>query len=1068
MRKDGTVALGYIPGQGNSSLPICRPDLNPNLVWVYVDARQDYLEGRVYLLGAKVVACANGVPVGERTFVRMTAGPPDSSAKERQLFVDWTRELLKAVVGLASSGAPLGEKKSAPIHVVFFDRYDQRVLLEGLARSFPAVLKQTPPLYDFLTQLAAFDSPIATFLSEELRATKNLPMTCPSLQSVSTWLKFKWHEPHDFRTAFKRGLFDHVGKLDIDGQSEWVTRRARFSSSIPLEYAYVAWGRVPAPRPGRGDEFKAYRGATIDLLQAFQVRRLEAIEHVACDIQGNKNTQKTPFVLPDLAGFTDSAISLAQALHEFVTIERLVELADWKTIRHAPPEQRVLMGQCFIVRYLESDQTPEIAEKNRDNARRESIRETYLAAHEAANPGAKFQPTKEQRAEFKWSAEGMVVRLRIDCSGVDCDLTEALLLSTFKDDERLVLKPRWEVDSRLPLADQKEFTPTPKQMLYAPRAKLVRLEATTKDEAGRVTEAFAEVELLESRGGKATTPYVFFAFARPLEEGEQYTIDGCPNNWYGYFCHTIVEGVRAGRPNVLYDRLLAPASAGSPGSVGQHQFLAGLDAFHAAGHLHGFEPGKRAFIGEHATTSILLVQGPPGTGKSYSTAFAVFARMQDALHAGRPFRAFLTCKTHSATDVLLRNVLEVRAKLSDLRTADPILFRLYFDARLLDAPLFRVAPKEPPPAGVVALFSDEEPDDDALPPPDFDEHEWAIVAATPGGTRKLLKAWWPRDLFGHELCDLLVLDEASQMNLPEALMAALPLAAKAPVIVVGDHRQMPPIVKHDWAGEARRTFQQYQVYESLFDLLREQGQPMIRFEESFRLHASMAEFLRREIYRHDGIAYHSKRRDLLAAREVDDPFTRAVLDPEYPLVVVTHAEASSQLRNPFEQILLDPVLRFLASQAGHGLDPTDGLGVVVPHRAQRAALQQAFPELNIIDPRTGLPSRSAIDTVERFQGGERTVVIVSATESDPAYILASAGFLLDPRRLTVAVSRAKRKLVLVAAKSVFALFSPDAETFENAQLWKNLLRRTCTTRLWDGERAGQAVTVWGGRAEQGN
>ena len=36
------------------------------------------------------------------------------------------------------------------------------------------------------------------------------------------------------------------------------------------------------------------------------------------------------------------------------------------------------------------------------------------------------------------------------------------------------------------------------------------------------------------------------------------------------------------------------------------------------------------------------------------------------------------------------------------------------------------------------------------------------------------------------------------MNLPEAVMAALPLKPDAPLVVVGDHRQMPPIVKHDW------------------------------------------------------------------------------------------------------------------------------------------------------------------------------------------------------------------------------------------------------------------------------
>ena len=104
-------------------------------------------------------------------------------------------------------------------------------------------------------------------------------------------------------------------------------------------------------------------------------------------------------------------------------------------------------------------------------------------------------------------------------------------------------------------------------------------------------------------------------------------------------------------------------------------------------------------------------------------------------------------------------------------------------------------------------------------------------------------------------------------------------------------------------------------------------------------------------------------------------------------------------------------------------------------------------------------SRSYLECVPK--GGERTVIVVSATESDRGYLLASAGFLLDPRRLTVAVSRAKRKMILVASRSVFSLFSPDDETFANAQLWKNLLTEFCTTKLWAGERDGVRVSVWG-------
>ena len=1067
VRKDGTQALSYIPGKGNSSLPVSRPDLNPNLVRIYLDAQQDYLVGRVYLLGALVVACKDGSPVAQRAVVHLTDGPPDTVAKERQLFQTWTKELLEAVIESAQGDARPGEQKSAPIHVVFFDRYEQRLMLEALARNFPPILEATPPLYDFLTQIAAFDSPIASYLDEEMRTFKNFPMTCQSLQSVAQYLKFDWNTPHKFREAFKARLFDYIGKLDLDGQSEWYTRRSRFASSVPLEYAYAAWGQLPKPRAGKGDEFADFRGVSTDLLTAFETRRLEALEHVAGSIQGNPNTQKTPFVLPDLAGYEDKAHDLAHALHEFVTIERLVTLNDWKATRHAPPERRVLMGEALLLRYCEADQEPGVAERNRENERRRQKREALAAAFKAANPDKQFRLNKDQSAECKWSPEGLRLRLRVECEGVDCDLHETLLMSALRDGDRLVLYTRMAVDERLPVAERTAFTPTPKQMLYGQRAELLRVVATQKDAAGRVTEAFAEVELKESRGGDYSKPYVFPAISRTMDEGSLYTLDPCPNEWYAYWCAQVVNGLCDGSPNVLYDRLVtAPPLGDGAGSKGQAAFLAGLDAFRDAGLLHDFEASKREFIGSHARTPVLLVQGPPGTGKSYSTAFAVFARLQGAMEEKRPYRVFLSCKTHAATDVLLKNVLDVQDKLRELRAADPKLFGKHFDARLLDVPLYRVAPKEQPPAGVIALGKDAEKekgeDDNA---DRIEEQAWAVVAVTPGGTYGMLKAKWPKQVFGHELCDLLVLDEASQMSLPEAIMAALPMKADAPLVVVGDHRQMPPIVKHDWDSEARRTFRQFQVYESLFDTLRAQQPPIIRFAESFRLHAAMAEFLRAEVYRHDGIAYHSQKRDRLDAHPVADDMAAAVLDPAYPLVVVVHDEAECQMRNPFEQAIIEPVLRALADPTKYGLDAIGGLGIVVPHRAQRAALQQSFPELCVIDATTGLPSRSAIDTVERFQGGERTVILVSATESDRAYLLASSQFLLDPRRLTVALSRAKRKMVLVASRSIFSLFSPDEETFANSLLWKNLLLRTCTTLLWEGERDGKRVMVWGGSGD---
>ncbi len=93
--------------------------------------------------------------------------------------------------------------------------------------------------------------------------------------------------------------------------------------------------------------------------------------------------------------------------------------------------------------------------------------------------------------------------------------------------------------------------------------------------------------------------------------------------------------------------------------------------------------------------------------------------------------------------------------------------------------------------------------------------------------------------------------------------------------------------------------------------------------------------------------------------------------------------------------------------------------------------------------------------------------MVGATESDPLYLLANSRFLLDPRRINVAISRAKSKLVLVGSRSIFDIFPTDEDVFASAQLWKNLLADTCTQPLWSGSFEGIPVQVWGNVSKPG-
>ncbi len=226
---------------------------NPNLIRIYIDAQHDYLLDRIYLLGALVVASESGEesPERRRSIVRLSEGAPADLATEEHLFVEWIEATLRAIVEVA---APDEEGRSrAPIHLIFYDDFAQRVLLDGLARHAATILGATP-LYDFVTQLAAFDSPIATFLDREIRDQKNYPMVCQSLQAVAAFLGFDWNAGTPYRDLFRTRLFDFWARLDppVDPAAEtpgigsWYTGRARFNSQIPLEYAYAAWDDLPA------------------------------------------------------------------------------------------------------------------------------------------------------------------------------------------------------------------------------------------------------------------------------------------------------------------------------------------------------------------------------------------------------------------------------------------------------------------------------------------------------------------------------------------------------------------------------------------------------------------------------------------------------------------------------------------------------------------------------------------------------------------------------------------------------------------------------------------------------
>jgi hypothetical protein len=492
-------------------------------------------------------------------------------------------------------------------------------------------------------------------------------------------------------------------------------------------------------------------------------------------------------------------------------------------------------------------------------------------------------------------------------------------------------------------------------------------------------------------------------------------------------------------------------------------------------------PEQSEFVRE-TEGQISLLQGPPGTGKtSGALALAVLSRVLAADSSGTPFAGLVVGESHKAVDEVAADVADCYERYRDDSGAPGSLADLDI-VRLRDAPADTdagAAKATESPIEYLDYYADTDRVEELAgrllssqrgPQRTFGDlggfeaggsggssgssageasETPVLVFATPGRLYGLVKAIGraARDVSGNAVFeegrsffDLLAVDEASMMRLPSFLLCGAFVHDDAQVLVAGDHRQMPPVRVHDWEAEDRRPIEQVAPYCSALDfcrllrgedvdgvdaeeltLAREATLPVTRLEETYRCHGVVADFLAEHVYRHDEIDYRSSVTETIETTgtadgsDADRSEGLAAALGDAPLTLVLHEEAASQQVNPTEAALTAAIA-----------DSLPEAGVVTPHNAQKGLLGSHLGE------------NAEVDTVERFQGGERESIVVSATASDPDFLEAERDFILNPNRLTVAMSRMQRKLVVVASKSVFEVVPPDTDGYERARLWKGL------------------------------
>ncbi|KIM34476.1 hypothetical protein M408DRAFT_325872 [Serendipita vermifera MAFF 305830] len=403
-----------------------------------------------------------------------------------------------------------------------------------------------------------------------------------------------------------------------------------------------------------------------------------------------------------------------------------------------------------------------------------------------------------------------------------------------------------------------------------------------------------------------------------------------------------------------------------------------------------------------------VVFGPPGTGKTVTVIEAI----RQILVADPQARILACAPSNSAADIIAER-LTVLGKSQ--------LFRLYAPSR--SASLL-------PPA--LQQFSRRNDHGTFEVPPVEELAKFRVVVST------CLSAVVPSAIgispghFSH-----VFIDEAGQACEPEALIAIRTLAtAKTNLILSGDPKQLGPIIRSDVAlsfkfgvGLLDRLTEM-----PLYDDQKKNGITIVKLIQNFRSHPAILRFPNERFYHGDLQAK--------ADPTVTHAMERAscVVKPGFP--VIFHSIVGKDLReasspsffNVEEASLVKKYVQDLKSDQRLRLSD-EHIGVISPYNAQCGKIRKALQAVG-----KGIK----VGSVEEFQGQERRVIIVSTVRSNVEFVLSdithTLGFIANPRRFNVAMTRAQALLIVIGDPNVLSL----------DPLWRSFLNYIYNNGGWTG------------------
>jgi hypothetical protein len=470
--------------------------------------------------------------------------------------------------------------------------------------------------------------------------------------------------------------------------------------------------------------------------------------------------------------------------------------------------------------------------------------------------------------------------------------------------------------------------------------------------------------------------------------------------------------------NLLYSPGSLPAA--SPPDVG-----ALLTRVNAIRHHPLNERQARAFASSFEER-LTLLWGPPGTGKTATLGAIVLGWLEHAWECGVPLTIGVGSSNWNAID----NVLTEIAGIVDRRAQTNRDVMPTWIARVRGQS--GEGPSDPRVMDVRREVEGEDLAARLADPPGC-----CIVGGTWLQLVKMRKATCdsqPSDGW----FDLLVIDEASQVKVAEAAGYFALAKESANVVLAGDHRQLGPVYPLQMPDDGGG------LLDCVFKYMRETHQiAPVALRDNYRTNQEIADWPNARFYESDYEAATPRKRlgfSLPAPSPPEgwpDPLPwddayRRILDPAVPIAVITYPPQPYSLFNPFEAQLASSLTLLYRLALGAGEDAgrfwKERCGVVTPHRAQMAAIRGLLIE------RAGFPAvpPPAVDTVDRFQGQERDLIIASYAVAEPDFVAGEEAFILDPRRFNVTLTRARGKFILLISDAVLQHLPSEADAARDA------------------------------------